>query len=846
MEYPSASYVMDGGGPLTALSLRRGPTIMTPIQYSPGHRIRTAVVAVTTALLFLIPSAALAQGLPMFPDPINTKTLIQYADRIELLVDQRLALEPLHDAYLDRFRRLRDKDMQAFQDHMLDIAINFMRSRFTIPERTELEQLIQEFEHVQSKIAAVDRSLFNEIESILDDQQHLKLQRVRKQRRIQALRTMILNIGGEFNPGARADLVELVEGLELSADEVALVEPVLVGYESALLSRAKVLHGVLRAATTDMLDTIDELGLREMTPQEMMQLGENQETLEALRTKFDEASVPFQMAVHDISQLNLKTAREIMKVLGAENTAELRDRYYESVYQVVYLSPGSYRRRYAEAVKLDDITPELIEQIQLQRDEFVRQDDKIIDELVDVVEESREYRTMEVLNEDNPRTLYEKQGDLPTRRVALLKRADATLEALIGPERFAQTAERIMAAQQNVQGEGFGAVQEPDQPPRVDRDGELASDTAYHAQQRVKDPRLPSPVSAGQFQRFVRRANIAEGSTAVLDLLYQDYREKFDEILYVPRTAQDQSEPDEPEPDDDGLLQQRLAALQGADDRFFDDVAIMAANEQQSKFVERLRLLRRRTVHHEVTNAYGPFWGDRGHVADLVQLVYDAELDQSTLQTIGPVLDSYESETSPAFKERLEMAKSAKRRLDAARRAGGSDAAPGVGEAIMEKWRQDQQRLTENGRRIAGITETHLQQVVAQLSPGPAQDLRFAYNRKAFPDIYRDSMEIEKYIASILRLPNLPDAQRTQIDAIAQNFRSRFMEISDKGIALLREQEDESSRSSFGTPSRRMIERELQGERLEFDRDEVCARAMMHLRLALSETQREYLPQLDK
>ena len=820
--------------------------MMMPIQSSPGHRIRTAAVAVITALLFLFPSAVLAQGLPMFPDPINTKTLIQYADRLELSVDQRLALEPLHDAYLDRFRRLRDKDMQAFQDHLLDIAINFMRSRFAIPQRTELEQLIQEFEHVQSKIAAVDRSLFNEIESVIDDQQHLKMQRVRKQRRIQALRTVILNIGGNFNPGARADLVVLVEGLDLSTDEAALVEPILVGYESALLSRARVLHGVLSAATTDMLDTIDELGLRDMTPEQMMQLGENQELLEALRTTFDEASVPFQKAVHDISKLNLKTVRKLMKVLGDENTAELRDRYYKSVYQPIYLSPGSYRRRYAEALKLDNIAADLMEQIQLQRDEFVRQDNKIIDELVDVVEESREYRTMEVLNEENPETLYAKLGDLPRRRVALLKRADATLEALIGPELFAETGKKTVAAKQGGPAEQPVVVQEPDQPPRVARDDELASDIASHAKQRVKDPRLPNPISAGDFQRFVRRSNIGEGSTAVVDLLYQDYRQKFDEILYTPLTAKDETEADEPEPDEDGLLQQRLVALQAADDRFFDDVAIMAVDDRQSKLVHRLRLLRRRAVHHEVTNAYGPFWGDRGRVTDLVQLVYEADLDQSTLQTIGPVLDSYESETSPVYKERLAMAKSSKRRLAAARRAGGSDAAPGVGEAIMEKWRQQQQQLTENRRRISNITEEHLEQILEQLPPANAQELRFAYRRKAFPDVYRDSIEIERSIASILKLPNLSDSQRAQVDVIAQSFRTRFMEISDRGITLRREQESEAGSASFNMPSRRMIEREVQRERLKFDRDEVCARAMMRLHLALSEAQAQYIPQSKK
>ncbi|MCH8316085.1 MAG: hypothetical protein IIA64_08940, partial [Planctomycetes bacterium] len=810
-----------------------------------GHRIRTAAVAITASLLFLFPSAVLAQGLPMFPDPINTKTLIQYADRLELSVDQRLALEPLHDAYLDRFRRLRDKDMQAFQDHLLDIAINFMRSRFAIPERVELEQLIQEFQHVQSKIAAVDRSLFNEIESILDDQQHLKLQRVRKQRRIQALRTVILNIGGNFNPGARADLVDLVEGLELSADEVALVEPILVGYESALLSRAKVLHGVLRAATTDMLDTIDELGLRDMTPEQMMQLGENQELLEALRTKFDEASVPFQKAVHDISKLNLKTARRMMKLLSDDNTFELRDRYYKSAYRAAYSSPGAYRRRYIEAAKLESIAAELAEQIRIERDEFMRQDDQLIDDLVDVLEKSRQYRTMAILSDEAPDPLEEKASNLNDRRAALLERADATLQALIGPELFAQFADESAPGAKGAPAEQPVLVQELDRPPRVTRDGELASDVASHANQRVKDPRLPNPISAGDFQRFVRRSNIGEGSTAVVDLLYQDYREKFDEILYAPLTTEDQTEADEPEPDEDGLLQQRLVALQEADDRFFDDVAIMAADDRQSKLVQRLRLLRRRAVHHEVTRAYPPFQNDSRGGLDLVRLVYDAELDESALVALEPILDSYESEAAPVFQERLELAKAVDRIRQAAERATESQASSGVIAALKDKQRQQTQRFFANRRRLTSINEDHLDRILTQLPTQSAVPLRFTYYQQAYPQIFRDSREIEESIASILRFPNLADAQRNQIVAISQNFRSRFMEISDKGIALQREQEDESSRSSFGMPSRAMLERELQRERLEFDRDEVCARAMMHLHLALSETQREYLPQLD-
>ena len=221
-------------------------------------------------------------------------------------------------------------------------------------------------------------------------------------------------------------------------------------------------------------------------------------------------------------------------------------------------------------------------------------------------------------------------------------------------------------------------------------------------------------------------------------------------------------------------------------------------------------------------------------------------MDESALVALQPILDSYDSEAAGVFQERLEMAKAVDRIRQAAERATESQASSGVIAALKDKQRQETQRLFANRRRLTSINEDHLDRILTQLPTESAVPLRFAYYQQAYPQIFRDSREIERSIASILRLPNLDDAQRNQIDAIAQNFRSRFMEISDKGISLQREQEGESSRSSFGMPSRAMLERELQRERLEFDRDEVCARAMMHLRLALSETQRQYLPQLDK
>ena len=221
-------------------------------------------------------------------------------------------------------------------------------------------------------------------------------------------------------------------------------------------------------------------------------------------------------------------------------------------------------------------------------------------------------------------------------------------------------------------------------------------------------------------------------------------------------------------------------------------------------------------------------------------------MDEPALIALEPILESYEAEAAPAVRERVEVAKALGRITRAAQRASDSQAGSGVIEALKKKQQQQRERLVANRSGLTSINEDHLTRVLPLLPVKHAVPLRFAYYQQAYPDIYRESREIEKAVASILKLPDLRDDQRYQIDAIEQNFRSRFMDISDEGIALQREQRNESRNASFRMPSRRMLERELRRERLEFDRDEVCARAMMHLRLALSEAQAEYIPQSKK
>ena len=90
----------------------------------------------------------------------------------------------------------------------------------------------------------------------------------------------------------------LAQGLPMFPD------PILVDYESALVGRAGTLHRVLKAATSDILDAVGELGLHDMSPEQMMQL-ENNEGLHMLerelqrqRLKFDRDEVCARAMMH--------------------------------------------------------------------------------------------------------------------------------------------------------------------------------------------------------------------------------------------------------------------------------------------------------------------------------------------------------------------------------------------------------------------------------------------------------------------------------------------------------------------------------------------------------------------
>jgi hypothetical protein len=785
-------------------------------------------------LLFILALGALtapaaAQGLPFLPDPIKTRDLVVYSDILQLSDQQHAALEPLHDAYLDRFARLRTGDIQDFQDQLLNVALQFQWQTMNIPPRADLEGVLDGWDKLFARIESVDRTLLTDIESILDDEQRPRMDRIRKTRRLQLYERIDLEMTDDLNAGAKVNLTELVTWLDLDEADRIAADEILTNYEGARLSRARRLHQVILDAAVVMLDTIDAMGIRDMTIEEMMAMANDEETITSLRATFDEGSRPFQESAYALSQLNLQTYRRLSERLSDSAAEKLRDSFYKKGYGRAYDGQLPWRGRYEAALQDPDAVTDAPtrEQIRFERDRYARQDDQIVDQMVEMLEKHRKYRPSGTLWEMEADPFDDQFEQQQQRRRDLDARADRTLDAILGTS---QEQDEATARGKSDRGDSLRVAVASE--PKERRDADPDDQKALSEIERI----LPSPIKLAVLDRWRQQLDWDEGQLAVAEALYDDYRQRYEAIG---SGVSDESMSAKEQPDD--LLSIRLAAMRDADDVFFDELSMMIGDQRTTAVLERRRQARRRHVYGEMTDNMLRWTGGTIARFDLVDVVYDSELPASVDDLVDTVLVEYEQGVDELFVERFEFAKSAWRRGQLARAARERGA-----KEVAQSAREKQRELAREGRRrteqIEAITKEHMTQLLDGLPSQESWDVRHRFNRAAYPDDYDDAEDVEKLIVSALDLSDLDPTQRERIEELSLMFRSRYLDLSDQVIAL-RQQRKWSEDRDYG-PQRDEIEREIEMELLSFQRAELTDRTTVRLQLILTADQPQRVPGL--
>src|SRR5262245_59145430 len=215
-----------------------------------------ASVALCILTLCLASPRAAAQGTQgTLPDPISTNELSEYAKRLKLSDQQRLAAQDMHDEYKTDFRALRDGEIAGFLKDMRELG---GEGGSRMPSRKKIEGFLKQMNLLHGKISTLDSRFFDHLQTILTPDQQATLPRVRqaRQRTRYASANIMMMTGYPL-----VDLSDIALAMELPPDQLLITDPILSSYENKLTSGMAKLYETSTSMLVSMFDLLEQQGI---------------------------------------------------------------------------------------------------------------------------------------------------------------------------------------------------------------------------------------------------------------------------------------------------------------------------------------------------------------------------------------------------------------------------------------------------------------------------------------------------------------------------------------------------------------------------------------------------------
>ena len=809
------------------------------------------------------------------PDPISSRDLAGYAHRLDLSDEQRRDIEPFHESYRAQFRQLREGEIEE----LMQQTGRRWFGGFRTLDRAAIEDSVKKLKQVMARITMLDDRLFSDLQTVLSDDQEAAMPRVMQTRQRQRYSSGATRLIGYANRSARVDLSLFYDELELTAQQREATEPFIVQYEGRLTAAAKRLYDTTTAMFLDVFDALEEQGVSFDSPPDGAARGQMMQTM---MTVWAEVSKKPRDRASAISDLNRRTLREVTQLLEGDAAATLRDRFLTRAYPEVPRSrQGAAEHSYRAALRLEGLSKAIREDTEAAAGEFRGNRDKLIDEMLDYIDEYRGSFSAFDFRRGNRQEHQDKLKEFRQQLAKLDQSAVEALHALLGPD-LAGRVKTAVARRQTLEiddASGPVAAMAGGGGPvagRFGRSGD-ANDAGFGP-----DPYLPQPISRRDVALYSQRLELAENDRFILESMHADYLTSYSQIsntdvralqqaranLRRPESPQDAANRPTAEQIDEvyNLRTRALNAIRDLEQVFFDDIETLIASQEQLPTVRRLRLARERAVFNRGISAgdggFTPFTGRPGRRGrsfmpdfgrqsrearvDLTTVVDALELsDDDRAKLDEPLLD-YETNVTDAFRQHYEHTIRLNREREKMTvqmprpRSEGEGGDRAARRSAWQSFRQVMEdyggKARETGAAIVELNRATLSSLSEALDGEHAAALHSAYNRMAFPSVYEDSQAAERYLTTALKLPNLEDDQGTKISAIIQEFRPAYEDLSNQMAHI--HAESQLGETGFDRSRwRDYQQRRNQLDVLRFDRDEVNAKALRRLAEVLTEQQ---------
>lgn len=835
---------------------------------------RVAAVAITVAVLALSAPAA-AQGTSgVLADPVSSGDLNKFLDRyLDLTPEQWAQVDAFHEQYKEEFKRFRETEVEEFLKEMRSI-------QGSMPKKDDLKAFLDKMERMQTRIRGFDSRLFDQIQGVLTEEQAPLMPRVRRARERDTYKGEMTR---GFSGGGGADLVEAYFTLKLTPEEKAAAEPIFTDYEARLTSQLKRLMEATTNSFVTMFEAIEKSGIdfealqnpgamAEMDPEEVQK--KMAEMMEVMRTAMAEAGKKSLEISADIARMHHTTRAALAPHLSDESNRALRSEFYRRAYPRVASHDMGTERQFRAALRLRDLSADERESITAAMESFVRADEASVEAMVKMIDEHRASQTMMDWGSEQSTAHEAELNKLVTARQEAGTQASASLHAMLGPERSEKLA-KVGTIEDTIEGLGemvgsevagevagaIGSQGEPIANPEVPQMDDWNSWSG--------DSFLPAAISARDLARIGRLVNADDGERAILEALHTDYVNGFNELsggaIKAVQEAQqaqwkrsDTGEQEWVPPSPEGisrtyaLRKTALDAIIALDKSFFENVtAAIATDDAKLEGMKLAQLYRTARVY-----SGGRFWGmfgmdgtNEGQV-NLLQIIDGLAIEDGSQAVVDQVFTEKADTYTKALRDTYLAQFDAQRAQEEwsaeiqARQRDDPDAAMAMGMQYMERMKEYSDKVREPAERKRTLNREILTELKTALSDDVSRKLTIAYNKAAFPSIFTDQRSAEPYLEKAGRLNDLTPEQREAIAAATEEFRtayddlsSRMVEVSANSINMMEMGNDPDAWKEY-------MKREEVMAKHRFDRDEVSAKALRRIRVALSKEQIDRLPGL--
>ena len=795
------------------------------------------------------PVGGAARAGEYLPDPATSRELSRDLERfVSPTVAQWLAIEDLHEAYLDRFAELRDEDIARF----LKFAEEELEA---VPDARTARTFTRRLESTRARIDETDDALFAGIAESLEPEQLPGLQRVRLARERNSLRSGIARIGG--GPLSLDDVLGACRRF-IDAESLRALDPVLVGYEQSLTGLLREWRDSRESMFLELVDELQARGLGEFDgrtadPERM------QQAFLAFQAAYDAARLRNLRVEERLDALNRRTVSALVPLLGEELGRRFRLMWASQWSEGEIASdPLRLERTFARLLESDQLAPEDRESIIALRREWRAVDDRHVERQLELRGELLEIGLpygVPVPPDDERAIEADRILELFFERSGLREQLAET------------TRERLVRAGASIGSPRLSAIISSSGAPITDRDESDAS----ASRSGVRDPErggpadfIPDRLSRRQLSEIRERLASEPWQQAVLDTVYDDYldawrnevapldrscKEALASVYSIdPETGRQRADPAQMELAYGHALD-ALARVVSIEDRFFDDLSV-ALDPARRVELRRLRLVRELDRNLRGTD---PFFRPSElafRSGNVLEVVDGLELPVEVRGRVDELLANRGRSLIDAARRGRELRFDSERRfheMNLRLSRGMADGTLTSTDHGLEYRRISEELAVERGTEAAEwdrVREEFITELRTLLDPDSRRLFDRDWNRAENPVVYRDP---NAAFESLERALALSDLDADQLDAVARvlaGYDERWNELSMEMASLHRAKSEYGARTSPEDWS----EWKLLDDRyraLELERYEASLRALRRVARYLRPEQRARVPALE-